>query len=227
MNKSNKKPDNNIWKRFVIIMEVVIIIFFVLILFAYSWSPSNRRSLNRADRQDELVLHTLSEPETTIFYDLKEVSEEFFTSVMRILSNTPTFEETVASYVFDICKSYPNVDPYIVLSVIYHESRFTPNVSSGNCVGLMQVSTYWNSERALKLGVTDFYDPYGNILLGVDILNDQLEIANGDMYYALMLYNQTADSARQMYLQGIISNYARSVVTKAEEYRGGYFYETA
>lgn len=227
MNKSNKKPDNNIWKWFMIIMEVIIIVLLVLILFAYSWSPSNRRSFNRVDRQDKFVLSALSEPETTIFYDLKEVSEDFFTSVMRIVSNKQTFEEIVASYVFDICQSYPNVDPYIVLSVIYHESRFTPNVSSGNCVGLMQVSTYWSGERALKLGVTDFYDAYSNILLGVDILNDQLEIANGDIYYALMLYNQTADSARQMYLQGIISGYAKSVVAKAEEYRGGYFYETA
>lgn len=121
-------------------------------------------------------------------------------------------EQTIVNYVFDICEEYPEVDPYIVLGIIYYESRFTPNVSSGEYAGLMQVSTYWHRDRAARLGVTDFLDPYGNILIGVDLISELLEKYDGDIYKTLKFYS------------GGSTSYPGKVVSRANLYREGHFY---
>lgn len=125
-------------------------------------------------------------------------------------------------YVDDICSNYPNVDPAIVKAIIWKESRFNPNCKSdgGYSIGLMQVSTKWHMDRAYSLGVEDLYDPYGNILVGVDYLNDLLEY-NKDLGLSLMLYNMNHNDAYRLYKSGRLSSYATSVMEKSEEYRNG------
>lgn len=125
--------------------------------------------------------------------------------------------ELYESYVHEICGSY-NVSPYLIISVIERESRFIPDVSNGNHVGLMQVSTYWHKDRASSLGVTDLYDPYGNILTGVDYFSDLINnYANGDVGYALMLYSMDNTQARKMHKNGQLSGYAKSVLARMNE----------
>lgn len=114
---------------------------------------------------------------------------------------------------------YPNVDPDLIRAMIWHESRFQPNVHNGRCVGLMQVSTKWHADRAEKLGVTDFYDPYSNILLGVDYI-DEVIADCGDVGLALMIYN--GDSrAYDLYSVGELSSYADGILTMMRELKGG------
>ncbi|MBN2869255.1 MAG: lytic transglycosylase domain-containing protein [Flavobacteriaceae bacterium] len=131
-----------------------------------------------------------------------------------------TNEETVRKYVDEITKSYPNVKPELVMSVIYHESRFNSTAKTGNCLGLMQISTRWHKDRAKRLGVTDFYDPYSNILLGVDYLSD-LTTQHEDIRLVLMLYNMNHKTAFKLYKQGKTSKYALSVLDMAEKYKKG------
>lgn len=114
---------------------------------------------------------------------------------------------------------YSDVDPDLVRAMIWHESRFQPNVHNGRCVGLMQVSTKWHADRAEKLGVTDFYDPYSNILLGVDYFSEVLTDC-GDVGLALMIYN--GDSrAYDLYSVGELSSYADGILTMMKELKGG------
>jgi len=135
-----------------------------------------------------------------------------------------SFKDEVISYVFEICELYDNVDPYIIQSVIFKESNFRPNVATSNKfvtakdVGLMQVSTHWHEDRANKLGVTNFYDPYSNILIGTDYISELISNYD-DVNLALMLYNMKHSSAFKLYDQGIISDYAKSVVAMADELR--------
>lgn len=78
------------------------------------------------------------------------------------------------SYVDEITSTiYTDVDPLLVKAIIYHESRFDPDAvnSNGGAVGLMQISPKWHTNRADALGVS-LSDPYGNILVGCDILNE-------------------------------------------------------
>lgn len=80
-----------------------------------------------------------------------------------------------ASYVDEITHDiYNDVDPLLVKAIIQHESHFYPhllNPSSGTA-GLMQISPKWHTVRAKNLGVEDLLDPYGNILVGCDILHE-------------------------------------------------------
>lgn len=215
MKKSKKHGNEKIFKLVLIVFEVVLIIAMVSILFSNIWNFRPEKSKTESTLGESYFARAVTVEPTS---NLSPIA----TLKAKTQPEPPSFEEIVAGYVFDICESYPSVDPYLVLSVIYQESRFTPNVSLGGCVGLMQVSTYWHRDRAGRLGVTDFYDPYGNVLIGIDLLDELITRADGDIYYALMLYNQTYSSARQMYSQGIISDYAKSVVSRANEYREVY-----
>lgn len=112
-----------------------------------------------------------------------------------------------------------NVDPALIQSVIWHESRYNPDTTTGGCLGLMQVCTRWHMERASRLGVTDFYDPYSNILVGVDILSSLM--SQGDTGLALMLYNMAHDEAYKLHASGRLSWYAESVMERADRIRSG------
>lgn len=206
MKQSNKKDSGNRWKLILLAFEVIVIIFIVWVLFSTSWTKRPEKYRNLTIEQESYS--RVAEEVCNIGYLTPSIPKE-----PRERPNDPTFEEIVAFYVFDICQSYPEIDPYIVLGIIYHESRFTPNVSAGKCVGLMQISTYWHKDRAARLGVSDFWDPYGNILIGVDLLNELLGSSDGDIFEALLLYR-----GRQY------KSYAKGVIDKANEYREGDIY---
>jgi hypothetical protein len=150
-----------------------------------------------------------------------QIEEPQSIAVQPIQETPLTQEDLIKSYVDDICSNYyPNVDPALIKSIIYQESRYNPKSTNGNCLGLMQVSTKWHSDRAARLGVTDFYDPYGNILLGVDYISE-LITKHKDPALALMFYSMKHDAARKMYAEGKISSYAKTVLARAEEYKKG------
>lgn len=161
--------------------------------------------------EDEIVTTQKINPPSMI-----EESEE----VVAVDTEAMTEEEKIDSYISEICKLYPNVGQALVKSVIYHESRFNPKAKNGNCLGLMQVSKRWHSKRAARLGVTDFYDPYSNILLGVDYLSAITEKYK-DPALVLMIYNMGTKRAWEIYSSGQTTKYARSVLAKAEKYKKG------
>jgi hypothetical protein len=142
---------------------------------------------------------------------------EFISEVQEaIQTNYSSSKELYISYVNDICETYyPEMSTYVVQAVIQKESDYDPGTysSAAACVGLMQVSSKWHSSRASKLGVDDLWDPYGNILVGVDYLNE-LYLDCGSIECALMVYNM-GDSGYAAYNSGSISKYASSVLELA------------
>lgn len=77
----------------------------------------------------------------------------------------------------------------MVKALIYTESRYQPNVeSSVGAVGLMQVLPCYHAWRMEKYGLTDIWDPYTNILVGMDLL-DELYQKYGSWYDALYFYS--------------------------------------
>ena len=115
----------------------------------------------------------------------------------------------------DICKNYEYVTPELAIAVIQKESLYDPEATNGGCVGLMQVSKKYNKYRADDLGVEDFFDPYSNILIGVDFLNELISTYE-DTNLALMLYNMKWETAFNLYSQGVISGYAKDVLKKED-----------
>lgn len=114
---------------------------------------------------------------------LKAVEEKAET----ISSLTPM--QRYINYAYEISdKYYPEIHAEYVCAIIYHESRFDPTVTNSKTgvKGLCQISPKWHAKRAANLGVTDLYDPYGNILVCFDILNE-LTLSNS-FSYALDFY---------------------------------------
>lgn len=108
-----------------------------------------------------------------------------------------------------------HIDPYIVLAMIWHESRWNADAvgDGGNSLGLMQVQPRWHSGRMEKLGCEDLLDPYDNVTVGIDYLAENLRRYDGDIAKALTAYNRG-------HYAGEITGYAKSVLEKADELRG-------
>ncbi len=101
-----------------------------------------------------------------------------------------TEEELYKNYISEIVKThYPNLDSNLIAAIVYHESRFQTDAvnKKTNATGLMQILPKWHTERAHRLGVTDLGDPYGNILVGCDILNEIFQ-SKKSMTYAIDFY---------------------------------------
>lgn len=95
----------------------------------------------------------------------------------------------IDSYIYEITsEQYPEVDPELIRSIVQTESRYDPTkVNSRTGVqGLCQINPKWHMKRALSLGVTDLLDPYGNLLVCCDLLNELYQSYPKD--YALDLY---------------------------------------
>ena len=127
----------------------------------------------------------------------------------------------IITYTEEIGAEY-NICPELLQAIIERESQNNPYASNGDCVGLMQVSEKWHTERMERLGVTDLYDPYSNILVGTDYLAELWRETSkkgygDDLYYVLMRYNMTADSANRLYENGNFSEYAISIAARSVE----------
>lgn len=127
-------------------------------------------------------------------------------------------EASVRSLANYIAPMY-GLDPDILLALSWIESRWTPDaVSVHNAVGLCQIIPKWHYGRMAKLGVTSLYDPYSNMLTSADLLHELQSYPNGaDIQWVLMAYNLGVDDANVLYNQGIVTDYARDVLSKKEE----------
>lgn len=122
--------------------------------------------------------------------------------------------EDVQGYCKEIGELY-GICPELLMSIIEHESSGNQYAENGSCKGLMQVSVRWHSDRMEKLGVTDIYDEYGNILVATDYIAELREDYE-EVSYVLDVYNGNS-KATYNYENGILSVYAGSVLERSAE----------
>lgn len=98
-----------------------------------------------------------------------------------------TYDRSYVRYCEEIGERYC-ISPELLEAIIEHESRGIPTVGNSlQCYGLMGVSAKWNADRMKRLGVTDLYDPYSNILVAADLLLELFEDME-DPYEVLRFY---------------------------------------
>lgn len=123
-------------------------------------------------------------------------------------------QEELEEYIEAICEPR-NICPELIEATIERESRWNPNAVNDDCMGLMQISEHWHRERMERLGVTDLFDPYDNILVGVDYMAELFEKYE-DPGMVLMVYN--GDSrAKDLQATGNLSEYAEWILTRSAE----------
>lgn len=147
--------------------------------------------------------------------ELQKITRSTTTTSSFVIENETEVDEVedeLSIYIEEIASMY-GLDAELVHAIIMVESNYDANaLSSANCMGLMQISPRWHADRMERLGVTNLYDPYGNVLVGCDFLAELLE--DYDLEFALMIYNQGLDSARRTYASTGQSNYSKTVIEK-------------
>ena len=189
---------------------VLYLVAMATLIFSLLTSPNKEEPVKKDDISEE-------PKEEVVTVTTKVVND----AVLEVVEEEPSPQEVIDEHIRDICTMYDNVEPELVMSIVWHESRYNPNViSAANCVGLMQISPFWHQSRAYELGVENLFDPKGNILVGVDYLSELIKQYE-DIKLVLMLYNMDHDKAFELYNKGEISYYAKSVLERAEMLKNG------
>ena len=126
-----------------------------------------------------------------------------------------------------ICKYVGNmydISPELLQAVAWVESRYAVEaISRCNAKGLCQIITKWHGPRMKRLGVGDIYDPYGNVLVCADIIDELSQHKYGDdIRYVLMAYNKGQygeNGANALYKKGITTGYVTDVLAKEQEFK--------
>lgn len=215
MKKTSKYNKNKGLYRRRRIVAIVLLEFFIVSMIGIGYSIFN------TDRTKEIISRDNIEFNETITYP---VSVSYSSTFSYQKQEQPYLKETIPltgkelinSYVDSICLHYPNVNSYLVKSIIQQESAYQPTVENGSCIGLMQISSYWHKNRMTKLGIKDLHDSYGNILVGVDYLNE-LFVKYKDINLVLMLYSMDNDEAFRLYKNGSTTTYVKKVLNRKLE----------
>jgi soluble lytic murein transglycosylase-like protein len=110
--------------------------------------------------------------------------------------------EELQDYIRTLCKE-KDVPMDLVIAQIQVESNFRADcVSDTNDYGLMQINKINHGWLKEKYGITDFLDPYQNVLCGINILSGHLRNC-GNLEKALMSYNMGTVGADNLWKQGI------------------------
>lgn len=129
------------------------------------------------------------------------------------------FPEVVQAYLWSLCHE-KGIDYYIVVALIERESRYKWDASgdNGNSKGYMQIYEKWHLDRMKEEGVTDLYNPYGNIRVGLNFLYELSDAGETDYHYVLMSYNMGESRAKEFYSKGIYSTaYSTEILQRAIE----------
>lgn len=110
-------------------------------------------------------------------------------------------------------ESYP-ICPELLQAIVFYESSNRMSARNGKCVGYMQVSETYHSDRADRLGVS-IYDGYGNILTGTDYLMELIGRYD-DAATALMVYHGERNAVEKAE-RCEISSYAQRILELSEK----------
>ena len=134
--------------------------------------------------------------------------------LIQIEAKAEDSQERYERYVEQICSEY-NCCPELVEAIIEHESHWDPKAKNKSCKGLMQINEKFHKERMKKLNVQSLYNPYGNILVGVDYIMELAEKYE-DIGTVLNIYN-AGNKGLELAKQGKYLSYTKWIIKRSEE----------
>ena len=165
------------------------------------------------DNYERLELIDRSEPESL---KPEPVVKEFVDTTVYF--DVP-LEKDLQDHIFHLCDIY-NIDPALVMAVIYRESRFKADVigDHGNSFGLMQIQPRWHQWRMDLLDSQDLLDPYQNVSVGIHLLAELYSYGKSTEW-VLMAYNGGPSYANKMAARGELSGYVERAMEDFERYK--------
>lgn len=167
----------------------------------------SRYGFLEVDRQGEVMKKRIAIVSLFIFL--------FAFSSMAVADTRETWiSDNAYAYCEQIGSQY-NICPELLMAVIETESSGQAYATNGNCIGLMQVSSRYHGGRMQKLGVSNLYEEYDNILTAADYLAELFQKYK-EPSLVLDMYNGNS-KAMYNYENGILSTYADKILTRASE----------
>lgn len=155
------------------------------------------------------IQETVEEP-TPIFVIQDAPDDTLKYLPMPILYDVPLSDD-LQIYAQNICMGMGVHFP-LVLAIMMQESQFTTDVISPTFDwGIMQINKGNHSWLESELGITDWLDPYQNILAGVYLLSLFQHLEN-DYQRIAMYYNSGPTGAEYYLAQGIYTKYSYDVM---------------
>ena len=137
-----------------------------------------------------------------------------FSSIAIADTRETWISENAYAYCEQIGSQY-NICPELLMAIIETESSGQAYATNGNCIGLMQVSSRYHGGRMQKLGVSNLYEEYDNILTAADYLAELFQKYK-EPSLVLDIYNGNS-KAMYNYENGTLSTYADKILTRASE----------
>lgn len=153
--------------------------------------------------------------------DLYESGFKYYEIPQAYKDTGGCFPEVVQAYLWILCKDR-GVDYYTVVALIERESGYQWDKTGdyGNSKGYMQIYEKWHKDRMQAEGVTDLYNPYQNIRVGLSCLQEIQEsyLASSGENCVLMVYNMGETTAKKKWSEGVYSTeYSRAILSRAQE----------
>ena len=165
--------------------------------------------------EEEAVEETSAETEVYIPEESTEAETEVVspeTTIVETEYYDVPLSHALQDYIFKLCEER-DIEPALVIAIIERESKYEASTvgDSGDSLGLMQIQPKWHSERMVRLGAKDLLNPFDNVLVGIDILDELMDSGNS-LEWALMAYNGGNAYAYRLVSEGVISEYATTVI---------------
>ena len=159
-----------------------------------------------------------STEETTSEYVTEAQTEEVPQTQEEPVYYDCPLSHDLQDYIREQCERQ-GISMSLVIALIEVESSFQADViSRSDDYGLMQINVINHGWLYEEYGITDFLDPYNNILCGITILSQHYE-RYGDETKALMAYNMGATGAKRNWDKGIFeTTYTRKIQSAKERY---------
>ena len=111
-----------------------------------------------------------------------------------------------------------NICPEFLIAVAKRESEFNPEAVNGSCVGLMQVSLRWHTDRMERCHVTEeeMWTVDGSMHVAADYLAELFDVYE-DAALVLMMYNGDSDASSLAQGDCDMSDYASDILTYSRE----------
>jgi hypothetical protein len=151
--------------------------------------------------------------------DVYESGFKYYQLPQKYVNTGGCFPEVVQVYLWCYCCDM-DIDYYTVVAMIERESGYKWDATSadGTTKGYMQISDKWHKDRMQAEGVDDIYNPYGNIRVGLNLLQELVGKYGEDYHRVLMSYNMGEAGCKNANNKGIYSTaYSRGILQRAQE----------
>lgn len=179
---------------------------------AQEWQEQKRQLAEDAREYDKEV-----ELERARWAEIENEEIAYATEMEKINLYDPDIPEDIQDAAWKYGEEY-NICPEFLIAVAKRESEFNPEAVNGSCVGLMQMSLKWHTDRMERCQVTEeeMWTVDGSMHVAADYLAELFEKYE-DAALVLMIYN--GDSRAELFAQGgcSMSSYASDILTYSKE----------